>query len=99
MGHGKPRVVQDKTEEGSPARSESSGNSRTTASAASSFGWETNDHTVPPRRDGQNPAYRRAMGFLFFGEKRAVAVESPCCLFGGFPCLFCDRGQNRGSRI
>ena len=47
MGHGKPRMVQDITGEGSPARVESPGISRTTASAASCFGRKTNDHTVP----------------------------------------------------
>lgn len=47
MGHCKPRMVQDKTGEGRPARSGSPGISRTTASAASCSGRKTNDHTVP----------------------------------------------------
>ena len=67
--HCKPRVVQDRTGEGLPAR-QSPGISRTPRKRGASLRRsERNDRTVPRKRDGQNPAYRGAA--IFFSERFA----------------------------
>ncbi len=67
--HCKPRVVQDRTGEGLPAR-QSPGISRTPRKRGASLRRsERNDRTVPRERDGQNPAYRGAA--IFFSERFA----------------------------
>lgn len=64
--HCKPRVVQDRTGEGLPARP-SPGISRTPRKRGAPLRRsERNDRTVPRERDGQNPAYRGAA--IFFSE-------------------------------
>lgn len=82
--HCKPRVVQDRTGEGLPAR-QSPGISRTPRKRGAPLRrGERNDRTVPRERDGQNPAYR---GAAIFSSKHYPDSETDRCIGGDrFAC-------------